>query len=306
MRFRDLDEFSASNGVFECDFIQLASRPVDSRALRVSLDRLLLVRGTENVPYAVRAGARANLCTLLLPLASSSETVWRGRKVDERTLLSYQPGAEHVARSGGGLDWATVLYEPDVIKAAAGERHVDGSTIHEVDPAALGRLRAALQETFTIAESSPGMLDDPGVRQALEESVLEAAVVALDPNGERVRGDGSSHSHERIVRRAEEVLLDQIEAPIYVGELCAAASVSERTLRNAFQSIYGMSPIRYLHLRRLHQVRRALRRDPLARITEVALRYGFGNIGRFAVDYRKQFGETPSHTRSAAQAAAKF
>ncbi len=34
------------------------------------------------------------------------------------------------------------------------------------------------------------------------------------------------------------------------------------SVRRAFQSIYNVSPIRLLHLRRLHQVRRALRDQP--------------------------------------------
>jgi AraC family transcriptional regulator, ethanolamine operon transcriptional activator len=82
-----------------------------------------------------------------------------------------------------------------------------------------------------------------------------------------------------------------------VGDLCEAAGVSERTLRNAFQSVYGMSPIRFLQLRRLHQVRRALRRDAAVSVTEVALRHGFVNLGRFAAEYRQLFGESPSLTR---------
>ncbi len=34
-------------------------------------------------------------------------------------------------------------------------------------------------------------------------------------------------------------------------------------------------------------------------VTEVALRYGFGNPGRFAAEYHKAFGEYPSETLGA-------
>ena len=108
--------------------------------------------------------------------------------------------------------------------------------------------------------------------------------------------DGPLVSHQRVVARAEEALDRSIDAPIYVRELCSAAGVSERTLRNAFQSLYGVSPIRLLHLRRLHQVRRVLRDDATASVTEVALRFGFVNLGRFAVEYRQLFSESPSHS----------
>ena len=135
------------------------------------------------------------------------------------------------------------------------------------------------------------------MRRSLEESILAAAVAAIDPPHERKTPDGPLISHHRVVSRAEDALAEAIDTPIYVADLCKAAGVSERTLRNAFQSLYSVSPIRLLHLRRLHQVRRALRDDAQASVTEVALRFGFGNLGRFAVEYRQLFGESPSHTR---------
>ncbi|MCI0409881.1 MAG: helix-turn-helix domain-containing protein, partial [Acidobacteria bacterium] len=61
---------------------------------------------------------------------------------------------------------------------------------------------------------------------------------------------------------------------------------------------YGMSPVQYLRLRRLHQVRRALRRadSDLNTVQSVANRFGIWHMGRFAVEYRKLFGESPLET----------
>lgn len=50
-------------------------------------------------------------------------------------------------------------------------------------------------------------------------------------------------------------------------------------------------------LRRMHLARRALRRAAGGEtVTDVATRYGFWQLGRFAVEYRALFGETPSAT----------
>ena len=59
-----------------------------------------------------------------------------------------------------------------------------------------------------------------------------------------------------------------------------------------------MSPHRYLWLRRMNLACRALTlADATTKtVTEIANNHGFGELGRFAVAYRKLFGESPSMT----------
>jgi AraC family ethanolamine operon transcriptional activator len=102
----------------------------------------------------------------------------------------------------------------------------------------------------------------------------------------------------RAVTRAEAYLHDRQNTPVAVSELSRIVGISERNLRRAFQSIHGTSPKRYMLADRLGAVRRDLRdaSDQTASVTDVAARYGFLELGRFAGSYRKVFGETPSDT----------
>jgi AraC family ethanolamine operon transcriptional activator len=83
-----------------------------------------------------------------------------------------------------------------------------------------------------------------------------------------------------------------------LGEMAAAAGVSERTLRRAFTEHYGVGPVRYLQLRQLHQVHRALRaaQPEEQSVSEILLAHGEWAFSRFAFRYRQLFGELPSET----------
>lgn len=79
-------------------------------------------------------------------------------------------------------------------------------------------------------------------------------------------------------------------------ELCAAVGATYWTLRDCCVEYLGMSPKRYLWMRRMNLARRALQGADAENttVTEVATNYGFWELGRFSVAYRSQFGESPS------------
>jgi AraC-like DNA-binding protein len=83
-----------------------------------------------------------------------------------------------------------------------------------------------------------------------------------------------------------------------LAELCGAVGVTPRTLARAVRAVHATTPQRYLHGLRLAEARRALASADAAAttVTEIATRYGFRELGRFAGEYRAAFGESPSQT----------
>jgi transcriptional regulator GlxA family with amidase domain len=106
----------------------------------------------------------------------------------------------------------------------------------------------------------------------------------------------------QLVEEAELLALADIDEPLHISALCLALAVSERTLRKAFHQIHGLPPCRHLRMLRLSRARRALLSADceLTTVTEIATRFGFVELGRFSVEYRKLFGESPSQTLSRA------
>ena len=105
-------------------------------------------------------------------------------------------------------------------------------------------------------------------------------------------------SRQQVVERAEAFLRARIGEPVSIPQLSRVVGVSERTLRNAFCDLRGMSPKRCAVRARLTEVRRALSVANGARgaVTTIATDYGFLELGRFASAYKAVFGESPSVT----------
>lgn len=141
----------------------------------------------------------------------------------------------------------------------------------------------------------PGALWDSSLALADMEdclvSLIAIAATSLD-------ADEGSVARHGAMRRAEDFLIQHLSRPVTRSELAAAAGVSIRTVSRGFHERHGVGPIAWLKQRRLEAAQRDLRAaDPgEVTVTEVALRYGFENPGRFAVEYRARFGETPSQT----------
>jgi len=92
---------------------------------------------------------------------------------------------------------------------------------------------------------------------------------------------------------------------IAVADLAAVAGVAPRTLAKHFRAFVDVSPLGYLFRLRLAAARETLLDGAHGRtVTDVAAENGFTHFGRFSVQYRRQFGETPSATRKRARAAA--
>ena len=92
--------------------------------------------------------------------------------------------------------------------------------------------------------------------------------------------------------RLEEVLAEHLGEPLPTTELCEPNGVTERTLRSCCAEFLGMSPIRYVLLRRLSRARVALRDADSdgANLLEFVRRFGFTELGRFEAAYRAAFG----------------
>jgi adenylate cyclase len=87
------------------------------------------------------------------------------------------------------------------------------------------------------------------------------------------------------------------EEPIRLATLARHAGVPPRTLEEHFRRFLGATPLAWARQERMALARQELLAgEGRATVSEVATRFGFTQLGRFAARYRGRFGELPSET----------
>ena len=71
-----------------------------------------------------------------------------------------------------------------------------------------------------------------------------------------------------------------------------------RSLQRSFSEYFQVSPFEYIKARRLNAARQALVAGDSSRdsVSQIAGENGFTHLGRFSVDYREHFDESPKET----------
>lgn len=173
----------------------------------------------------------------------------------------------------------------------------------ELDVTAPGG-RMMVQALRTIDEASElegGPLSHPLAQHRLEQMLLQTLLFAHPHNHSAALAGSSPDVGSHPVSEAVDLLRVAPEHPWTVTELAAEVSVSVRGLQQGFRRSLDTTPMAYLKLVRLEKVREELSRaDPgTVSVTDVATRWGFVHLGRFAAAYRSEFGESPSTTMRA-------
>ena len=138
-----------------------------------------------------------------------------------------------------------------------------------------------------------GRLGDREFVQHFEET-FASAVAGGRPSTRRSRGARTRQG----VRLVEAVLHENLAQAIPSHALAQIAGLPLRTLQHAFRAEFGVGPHRYHALLRMRAARRFLldHHPDNGTVAEAATAHGYEHLGRFSVEYRRQFGEPPSAT----------
>lgn len=303
--FRDFDAFAGSVRGVDC--VMLLQNPtrrswvisqVDLPEIRIQLGRL----GSGNI---VEGQSWSDGYLLYLPLTDDCEYSANGTVFDGNSVMILEPGCEFCISTKFEHDWCSIFVPSQ--KFARGGNLAEPSSgsekmtcrVTRPNPQAVDQFLTLVRQTITASANCSQLESSPAASCAAAKLLkFAAAVVGERPAGKPGHEGRPKRPRQEIIRRSKDLLKEREGEPVLVEELAAAAQVCERTLRTAFNQYFGVGPVRYLQLRQLHQVYRALRAaDPEAvSVGEVLVGHGVWEFSRFASRYGRLFGERPSET----------
>jgi AraC-like DNA-binding protein len=291
IRAADVELFPTARGEFRAELTQ------------ISLNQLWMQRFHEKLPQVYGSKIRPGRRVIGFLTAENQPTLQHcGIDISPRDIVICNHDVMHQRTEGdcrfGAMSLATDDFDTACI-AIIGHEFSEPPLKHLVRPSLdlMSRLVKLHEMVGEIAKTTPDILALPEVARSLEQELIHLMIRCLT-EGKSSGMTTGGRRHDAIVSRFEEYLEANPDQPLYLTEICGAIAVSERTLRVACEEHLGMGPIRYLSLRRMHLVRRALlRADPsTATVTRLATDHGFWELGRFSVAYRALFGEPPSES----------
>ena len=158
--------------------------------------------------------------------------------------------------------WGTVALPHEDVAAAGrtliGHELVAPPQTHLIKPSPplLSKLLNLHKALSHLAQAAPEVLAGAEVARALEEALTRVMIQCLS-EGQGIEVGSAHWRHAAIMRRLENFLEANRDRTLHLTDLCAAAAASDRTLRILCHEHLGMSPTRYLWLRRMHLAHRA-------------------------------------------------
>jgi AraC-like DNA-binding protein len=300
--FTDPDDYAAAVRGTKAQLTITGQGRLDAKFTRIDLHFVWMLRCSENLPRVGHYALAPGRAVISFRTQPGSGLFVAGSEMHLHNVIRHSDAQEYFRRSSGFASYGSMSVPIEGIASVGAVAGCDlmpprDMRSHTPEPSALAKLRDLHAAAGQLAEHAPAVIDHPEAAHGLEQALIEAMVGCLG-TGQIGEDRSALRQHNLIMRRFRAAVEEKPDQAIFIPELCTAIGVSHRTLQVCCQEQLGVSPKRYLLLRRMHLARRELRDSApnATTVTEVAARYGFWEFGRFAGEYKSLFGELPSIT----------
>jgi AraC family ethanolamine operon transcriptional activator len=295
----DIDELNYSVDPWLLDMRQMSAGKLHARINFVEVNGMLLNREHWSQSVSATGATPADYLALSGPCTENSFQ-WHGTEIDSQHLYYAFDAADAEFLTPVDADHWVILVPKDQIIDHLGEESV-ATLLRKQDvlrcPSRQRRQLITLVDhsLVKLAEDSQAQVDGQ-TRETIQSELLDTITEILLLNDTSQKH--STPKKRYIACRKAVIHAMKMRAPIPVADLAAVAGVSQRILELGFQEALGMSPQKFLRWNRLNQLHRDLKhaRAVSTKVTDICNHWGFHELGRTAVEYKRVFGESPSVT----------
>lgn len=289
-----------SSPLASSDLAQHDSRSLNSRCSRISLDGFGVADAHHEGAFSVMIDSPVDVVTVFLPASGNAVFHWSGQQVKSPHVAN----APLNARQDGIRSQLSLTIDTQSLRDKLSrmlDRTISGNL--QIQPtldlaSSAGTLMRELALSAHRGLSAGGALRQcpsaySSLLDAIEYLLIESCMHRYTDELRRP----SPSPTPRHVKRAMEFMEEHMAQPISLNDIAAAAKVSVRTLQHGFRQFRNTSPTMHLRDLRMCAARQELLQNGAKiSVSEIALKWGFTHLGRFAAEYKRRYGELPSKT----------
>jgi len=308
-RFTSVEELSMAVNGWDIEFLQLDPGTLKADVLQLGLGSVSLGSYNFNRKFHQLGASPQGVRTF--GLVDPPGVNWCGRMTDDDTILVFPTSGDYESFSEPEFLARTISISEERLNSISnslGIPTVDeiaglGDIVVRCNRGSVETLRQSIANVCKYVSKSPNLLNRTSLFKELNYELPTQLLLTLHQN--RVMLVESRTRRKKTVNRSRE-FMEANYGDVTVQDLCNVSGVSWRTLDYAFKETMGISPKKYLEAFRLNNVHQELSLpSDDSKISDIANRWGYWHMGRFAHNYRNFFGELPSKTLSNSHQACK-
>ena len=297
----DVIEHNEATDLWDVTLRQLSPGPFQGRVDYAQVGGLLFYREQWNQRILANGASPAGYYVFGGSVPSAETVDWCGGKANREQLAFGTPSSEMEIVFPDVSSHLALLVPQHLMQHHFGEElvataqssqrhHLTGGSHRGSD------LLARLDYMINKFQANPALLANASECKAAEIQLMDDLAEFF---ADFYTGDQhvTVSQRRKTLQRAFEYS-EQLREPISVPAFAAATGMSQRTLELAFQEALGITPRQFLHRHRMNSAHRELLASDAesAMTTKIAAQWGFTELGRFSVEYKTLYGESPSVT----------
>ena len=242
--------------------------------------------------------------TFVLFADNSQSLVWLNNKLESKELIIYREDNFWESISYDNFNMFTISIEQNHLNSIIEESSFlnveknleKDEKVLTLDKRTLFNIRNFLNILFYKLEQNSIVIHSPNLQNKVNYKLPQLLLQLLDGN-EKYPDKKSERKRDQAINKALSYIKDTAFNEITIPKVCSYADVSIRTLEYGFQEKFLVSPKQYIKALKLNDIRQEIlmnKNNPV--ISEIAKKHGFNHMGQFALDYKKQFDESPSQS----------